>query len=425
MSPRSHPASFSQRLMWQTARRLAPGATDSRRLFVIADLDVPALERALTRLRQRHEALRTRIVGTGAQLTQEVFDPEPFTITWVEAEEDLVPQPASAPGEGVVVRAHRAGSRGLLHLTIDHLLTDAWSNEILSSELTRLYTAECAGREVRLSEVGWQYHQFAEWQLDRLTGPRLERLQRAWLQRLDGVCPLGIAAPAERAPRRQRVSAMVRLEADEQTAKAVSALAAAGGTTVAAAALALYYLALSATAGQDDLTIGSIFANRMTGECWRTVGPFAHVLPLRLRLPRTATVVDLLREAHVAMAHALANQELPMPLLPTGVLSRQTAIGINSVVFHILPGDQATSTDTAGEPIERAALPAGRPTGARFDLELALRMRGGRLRGFFRFAPDRFTVEWVEDLRRRYGDLIMAAADDPHAHLAELLARLS
>lgn len=438
----SYPASISQRLLWQATRLTAAGGTATPRCYRIRDLDPDALQRALDQLRVRHESLRTRMAGAGPRLVQEVSDPGPVPVEWVTCEAaDLdpsrpPPDATSAPGREVLVRVWRTPEDSLVLINIDHLLTDAWSARILGGELASLYAAYRAGQEPDLPDPGWQYRQFAEWQIGRLRGDVLERLQTAWLARIAGAEPAQLPTLVERVDRMRRTAAVTRMPPSAELHGAFRALCAAGGTTVPCAALAIFFIQLRMITGQDDLCIGSIFANRTHSRVWRTTGLFAHLLPLRLAAGDDCTVTEALRRAHEAMSHALANQELPMSLLPSGALSRQTAVGVHNAVFHVLPIAVADEDSGPGESGERekakekeggGLLP--RPArslgtaGARFDLELALAPYHGSVGGFLRYATDRFPAAWVSDFCALFGELAQTAAGDPELSLRELARR--
>lgn len=428
MTSATYPASLTQRLLWQGAYRSAEGATATPRRYSIRDLDASALQLALTQLRTRHEALRTRLLGAGPRLMQEVSEPSPFPVEWVDdcdggADADATARKA---GQEVLARVWRRPAESSLLIDIDHLLTDAWSNNVLTRELAQLYAAYRAGADSTLPPVGWQYRHFAEWQLSRLRGDGLERLQAGWQERLAGARPAALPWPVTRPPRRERIAAVQHFRGGPEAAQALAALGASAGTTASCAAVAMFFLELSLITGQDDMSIGSIFANRAIRQSWRTIGSFAHLLPLRLVLGPDLTVHQLLRRTHEMMAHALANQELPMSLLPAGTLSRETAVGVNSVVINILPrsiAPEAGASAPAGVgPITPAPTQLAR--GVRFDLELCLFSPGGSLNGFMRYATDRFSAGWVAEFCGLLPELVQLAAADTGVRLERITGRI-
>jgi hypothetical protein len=424
MTSAIYPAAISQRLLWQAAFRSPSGATGTPQLYSIPDLDATALQRALTELRSRHEALRTRLVGVGARLTQEISDPSPLPLEWVDDGDDLAPADRGrrGPGDEVIARVQRQSQGGSLLLDVDHLLADAWSCNLLGDELSLLYKAYREGREPVLPAVGWQYRHFAEWQLGRLSGDSLHQMQASWLARLDGAESARLPRPASRVPRRGRSSVIRWFGGGSEAARALAQLRAVGGTTLSAAAVTMFFVQLGLLSGQQDITIGSIFANRANVRSWRTVGLFAHLVPLRLMLGLDLTVRDLLARGHEMMTFALANQELPMSLLPAGGVKRETALGVNNVVINVLPPG-GKGSGQAGR--ERGIVPAPvtMPSAARFDFELVLLPRSSRLDFFVRYATDRFSPKWVEEFGHSLFEVIQAAAADVDVPLRQLRQR--
>jgi len=424
MTSAVYPAAISQRLLWQAAFRSPAGATGTPQLYSIPDLDATALQRALTELRSRHEALRTCLVGAGARLMQEVSDPGPLPLEWVDDGDDLAPvdRGRREPGHEVIARAQRQSQAGSLLLDVDHLLADAWSCNLLGDELSVLYLAYREGREPELPAVGWQYRHFAEWQHGRLSGDSLHQLQASWLARLDGAESAWLPRPASRVPRRERSSVIRWFGGGSEAARALAQLRAASRTTLPAAAVTMFFLQLGLLSGQEDIAIGSIFANRANVLSWRTVGLFAHLVPLRLGLGPDLTVRNLLARGHEMMTFALANQELPMSLLPAGAVKRETAVGVNNVVINVLP----PAGKGRGRPDRESGIvpaPVTMPSGARFDFELVLLPRSSQLDYFVRYATDRFSPEWVEEFGHSLFDLIQAAAADVDVTVGQLRRR--
>ena len=428
MSFPEYPASISQRLLWTAAHHAGESACATARVYSLPNMDESALEHALTDLRGRHEALRTHMVGAGPELRQQVLDAVPLRVEWED-------RPWVRHGNHSAVRVHgrRNGPDGVITLEIDHLLTDGRSFEVIRADLAELYAARVERRPPRLGAAGWQYRQFAEWQSDRLQGARLERLQSAWLRRLDGAMPAHLPKPTQRPDPGERIARVQPLRADAGVASALRALASAGNTTPDAAALGVFFLELVLLTGQDDLTISSIFANRTEPKVWRTVGLFAHLLPLRLALGGSSRVTEVLRLAGEAVAHGLANQELPMSLLPSGAIARQDFIDIGNIVFQVQPTsapgedeDDPGAVRTAPD-VEATRTAPGRAASephARFDLELSLSPRGSGLRGFIRYAADRFAPDWIGAFRDLFFELALAAAAEPELTVSELRPRL-
>lgn len=127
------------------------------------DLDVPALQRALSNVVARHQPLRMRLVDT-PDGPRQVFPSseadacviDETTVEHIMAAEDLAARLAARPSD---LRAHGPVRASLIRwdaadlllvLLLDHLSSDAWSGFILGRELWTSYRAEAAGTESQL-----------------------------------------------------------------------------------------------------------------------------------------------------------------------------------------------------------------------------------------------------------------------------------
>src|SRR5439155_6912144 len=114
----------------------------------------------------RHGSLRTVFRLEGGRLLQEIADSMRIQLSDTESAQPF------DPAVGPLIRAalRRSGeNEHVLALTIHHLVTDGWSNQILLEELAALYEAGCAGRPANLPPPPIRYADFAarqreEWQ---------------------------------------------------------------------------------------------------------------------------------------------------------------------------------------------------------------------------------------------------------------------
>ncbi|MEV0505782.1 condensation domain-containing protein, partial [Streptomyces spectabilis] len=186
------PLSFAQQRLW-FLDRLRPG--DSRYNSAVAlrltgALDRAALSRALDTVVERHEALRTTFQETDGRPAQTVSPagPVPLPVRDLPAagtaalEEALLAEyerPFDLSG-GPLLRALLLREPGgaetahVLLLTAHHIVTDGWSMGVVLEELCAAYDALARGTAPDLPPVAAQYPDFAVWQRERLSGPRLE-----------------------------------------------------------------------------------------------------------------------------------------------------------------------------------------------------------------------------------------------------------
>ncbi|OEV05742.1 non-ribosomal peptide synthetase [Streptomyces oceani] len=184
------------------------------------DLDAQRLNTAWQRLVERHDMLRTVVHPDGYQQTLPEITPRPLTVRDLRgAAEEVVSAELSAiraelshrfytPEEWPLyeVRVTHTDDQDILHLSIDLLIADYRSIQLLLSELNTLYAAP--GEELPALEITFRDYVTAERRLtepDGALASRYDRDRAYWWDRLDDL-PAGpelpLRAGAEDAPAR-------------------------------------------------------------------------------------------------------------------------------------------------------------------------------------------------------------------------------
>lgn len=172
----SHPVSFAQQRLWFFDQwdPGSPAFNIPAAVRMKGDLDLAVLARCFDEVLRRHESLRTTIVRQGDEVVQKIAPPAP--VPWTLADLGALPaamrerealglagREARRPfvlAAGPLLRlavARLAPREHLLVLVIHHIVSDAWSMEILIGEIVALYSAWSAGRPSPLPDLPIQY----------------------------------------------------------------------------------------------------------------------------------------------------------------------------------------------------------------------------------------------------------------------------
>jgi hypothetical protein len=183
-------------------------------LHLAGDLDVQALRTALRLLTQRHESLRTVFrTGNEGKLQQLIVNNAEIDLPCI----DLSDADASAREQrwraetqaisatpfdletGPLLRVRllklEHGQHQLL-LMMHHIISDAWSVDILLTELAQLYAAELQGTPATLPAPEVRYADFASWQQRWLQGNEAARQLAYWRTQLGDSHPV-LELPAD------------------------------------------------------------------------------------------------------------------------------------------------------------------------------------------------------------------------------------
>ncbi|MES1245205.1 MAG: condensation domain-containing protein [Acidobacteriota bacterium] len=323
--PGPAPLSLAQQRLW-FLEQLEPGTPRFSLLTAVrlrGDLDPARLQRAVSEVVRRHEALRTRFEMRDGEPVQVVDPPWDVPLPLIDlsglaadVREALLHRLGgeeagrpfnlrTGPLLRLVLLRFGAHHHALL-LTMHQISMDRWSRGILVREVGALYDSP-------LPELPVQYADFAVWQREH---PVDERLLDWWKERLLPLpptfeLPTDRPRPAVQSPRgRMQFHSIPQAELDD-----LHALARREGATLFMVLLAGLAALLHRATGAEDLIVGAPVANRHRPELDGVIGFFLNLLPLRLHPRADLSFRALLAEARETAIGAFAHQEVPFELL--------------------------------------------------------------------------------------------------------------
>jgi amino acid adenylation domain-containing protein len=432
------PLSYAQQRLW-FLDQLEPGdpsynITTTARLN--GPLDATRLEDCLNAVVQRHEALRTAFVADGGEarqiIAQEVrIDVARFDLTSApegereEAALRLAAEDARRPFDLTRVPLLRVlllklrDTEHLLHLTIHHIVADAWSLGLLIGEVATLYGARAMGHPSELPDVPVQYADFAVWQRERLRGAAFEAQLDYWEKQLAGpVQPLELPTDHPRPAVTTHAGARLPITLSSALSEQVAALARRFEASLFMLLLAAFDALLYRYTGQRDIVVGTPTANRTRFETEKMIGLFINTLPLRVDISGDPTFAELLRRTRAVALDAYANQEVPFEqLIERLKIERQlgrTPLFQVMLTLQNVPAPPAAAQDLSLEVLDV-------PTGtSKFDLSLTLVETPKGLSGFFDYSTDLFETDTIRRLARHFQSLLEAVVADPQRRISEL-----
>jgi amino acid adenylation domain-containing protein len=433
------PLSFAQARLW-FIDQLRPGSAAYNvplALRLRGALDVAVLERALTEIVRRHEALRTTFAAAGdGEAVQVIHPPAPAAI----AVEDLRGlSAAEREARARQIAADEAGRpfdlaagpllrASLLRLddeehallfTLHHIVSDGWSMGVLAREVSELYGAFARGLPSPLPGLPVQYADFAVWQRAWLSGDVLDAQLGWWRERLAGAPPL-LEIPTDR-PRAAATGdrgASVAFSLPDETTRALRALSRREGATLFMTLLAGWQLLLSRYSGQDDVSVGTPIAGRTRLETEGLIGFFVNTLVLRADLSGSPTFGELLGRVREATLGAYQHQDVPFEKLVEELAPERSLSHTPFFQVMFVLQNNAREALRLGD-VEAEGLGAGGET-AKFDLTLALGETEEGVSGSLSYRAELFDAETVERMLGHFAALLGAVAADPDRSLPEI-----
>lgn len=427
------PTSFSQRRLWFLDRLEpdSPAYLISGGVRLRGRLDREALGQALDQVIARHEVLRTSITMVDGTPNQAVHPLMAFPLVEYDLT-DLADETAWR-----AVRQHAGDEtthpfdletaplvRGrLLKLTEDdhvllvtmhHIVSDGWSVGVFTRDLSELYAAAVERRSPSLPKLGIQFGDYAAWQEETLSGPRLEMLINTWRTMLDGA-PQLLTLPTDR-PRPSEQTYSGAVEHFDLTAELTAALKDLGrrhDATLLMVLVAAFGVLLGRLAGQRDVVIGTPVANRTRSELEPLIGFFVNTLALRVHFDDNPTFSDLLDRVRETAIDAYAAQDMPFERL-VEALAPARDLG-HSPIFQAMINLQnlpEARINLPGLVLEPVNLPERT---AKFDLTLAAHEADDRLSCSLEYNTDLLQAETVRHWLAALRTLLEAAVAAPDA----------
>ncbi|WP_122859110.1 non-ribosomal peptide synthetase, partial [Pseudomonas viridiflava] len=425
------PLSFAQQRLWFLAQM--DGGNEAYNipmaLSLEGALDVTALTRALARIVERHETLRSRFVASGDS-AQVLFVPTPADARLLV--EDIRHAPLSldaclraeavAPfdlAHGPLIRAHLlqvADERHVLLLTVHHIVADGWSMGVLTKELLALYPAFCQEQPDPLPLLAIQYADYAVWQRRWLTGERLQHQAAYWRQVLEGA-PTLLTLPTDRPRPAQQdfAGASLALQLDTRLAADLRKLAQHQGVTLYMALMAAWATTLTRLSGQAEVVIGSPVAGRGRTELEDLVGLFVNTLAVRIDTSNSPSGEALLAQVKARVLEAQDHQDLPFEQVvevvrPTRSLAHAPLF---QTTLNWMPGKHV-AVPLGGlvvAPVEQISQVS------KFDLSLNLSEQGETLVGSLDYATALFDKATAQRYLNYFVQILETLATHEHTRL--------
>ncbi|MEA5549589.1 amino acid adenylation domain-containing protein [Anabaena cylindrica UHCC 0172] len=424
------PLSLSQRQLWYQ-EILSPGNIAYNipiALKLRGNLNRIALENSFREIINRHEILRTTFAVENAEPVQLIYPEWEFNLEYkiikssVDEQSDHLKiiletesrQPFNLAKDQLmrVILYQISIQEHILLINLHHIISDGWSLGIFIQEITQFYSAAVKGSHISLPELAIQYGDYAEWQETWLQTQAIQQQLAYWEQTLASPLPI-LDLPVDKIrPASQTFDgAVLREPLSASITHSLEELAKAEGVTFFMVALAVYQVLLFRYSGQNDIVVGSPFANRQRSEIENLIGCFVNTLPLRCDLSGQPSFRQLLQRISGTCVDAYAHQDVPLEIIIDKLNIKRDPS--RSPIFQTLFALQ-------NAPIGEIQLPEITITpiyldngGAKFDLSLMLEPAAEGWIVALEYNTDLFTAETAQQILTHYQQLLITVVSIP------------
>ncbi|MCF6437887.1 amino acid adenylation domain-containing protein [Pseudoalteromonas luteoviolacea] len=324
--------SYSQNRLWITEQLVGenaqyniPGAVSIK-----GEFSPQLAEQALTELVNRHTQLRVHFEQEADVAWQKVGAAKPVQLGLTDlssAEEEskfeqahaLIGRWATQPfnlERGGLFRANvivMDKHWHVLSFTLHHIISDAWSMQLLISDFCSIYMSLCDATSQPLPALEHDYFDYIHWQREWMQSEDAKAQLSYWTDHLQGApslhnLPLDYIRPAE--PRREGARHSFNLS--QQVTQQLKRVSVDQGVTLFMLLHGALSLLVARYSGDNEVLIGTPVANRLTRETESIVGFFANTLVLRSTVEDDEqTVLEFFEYIRKINLDAQDNQAVP------------------------------------------------------------------------------------------------------------------
>ncbi|MGW5740794.1 amino acid adenylation domain-containing protein [Amycolatopsis sp. NPDC003861] len=411
-------------------------------------LDVAALRAALTDVVRRHEIMRTTFHNQDGELVQRIHEPWPVELPVHDLSGITDDDERSAAFNAVLERAVgvdfdvavlplvrwslvrlRADEHVFIHVD-QHFVHDGWAWGVFLAELGRAYEAHTRGTGDVLPPLPFQYRDFALWQRDLLARGAFDDQLTYWRRELaDLPETFTWKTTAHRPATTTQAGERLRHVIDPELYRALRRYCREREVSLFSFMLAGFDILVNRYTGQEDVVVGSTFANRPTRGCEQLMGMFINVVPMRGDLSADVTVGELVERTKGKVLAAFDNQDVPFREVVRAVAPRRDVtvhpIFQTMFSFHDAPVPGEVLPGMPSEIIERSNHTA------KFDLNVIVIPRIEQLVGaqdepdgplvvMWEYATSVFERDTAERMVAHYENILREMVAGPQRRISEI-----
>lgn len=343
--------SHSQKRLWVVSQlQRASVAYNICGAYVLeGSLDFKALEGAFGQIIQRHESLRTGFILLDGEPRQKVMNDVAFNIEKIDLshqenaferaqktilKEAAIPFDLTSPPLLRIKVFVLARDRFLLFISIHHIVSDAWSFDVLAREMMDLYQQIHQGERLRLPAINLQYKDFSTWQNGLLKSPACKPHQTYWHDKLAGDLPLLHLPYDFPRPQLQTFIGQTKHFTFKNTIyKGFVQLSQKNNVSLFMSLVALVKVLLHRYTLQEDIILGAPAAGRIHPDLEGQIGFYVNTLALRDKIYGNDSFLEIVQRIKQTTVEAHDHQLYPFDILVTELgLKRDVS---RSVLFDV------------------------------------------------------------------------------------------
>lgn len=427
--------SLAQQRLWfiNQLEPLSPAYNIVQAVKLKGELHEDILQKAFDSILKRHDVLRAVFKKIEGRPVLEYLDMDSIKIKNIHVAEtqgeDEVRRyiAQQAPilfdlEQGPLLRAYvfQIGtSENIFAIVMHHIIADGWSMGVWMRELSMLYNSLQKGLPSPLVDLPIQYSDYARWQKKWVTQNDLKKQESYWKDLFEGELPviqLSSDFPRPVAPKYTGRHQSIRFS--PELTKNIQQMAKQENTTVYVVLLSAYFALLQKYSNQNDIVVGTPYANRDRLEIEGLIGFFINMVPIRMAMAEKTNSSAMIRKVHQLVFDALANKDVPFEKL-VEILHPERTLNYHPI-FQVMFAFQNFPLPT-DESADLKFMPIVMDRGAtEFELSLYMWEENKQLCGVFEYSDEIFKGDTIKRMVGHFQTLLRGIVEQPSAIVQEI-----
>jgi len=399
-------------------------------------LNLLILKQSLTRLTDRHEALRTVFSVENGKRYQSIIESLSINLDVIDLHElretereskakELFREEFQRPfdlADGPLFRVtvfRLSDDDHILAVTVHQAISDGWSMVIFFRDLSEFYRSSLQANHSQLPDLPVQYADFAVWQREVLQVGLMGRQLSYWKKQLsEPLIPLEFSSRSHQSDEMSFFTARKRFSISGKLYQSVKSLARGEKMTPYSVLLTALNILLFRYFEEEDIRVGTLVANRLQTEVENVIGHFVNTVILRTSVLKHLNFKNLAQRVREVVVSAQSNQDIPFEVLLQS-LENESTIRCDMLspvlfIFQGLPPPVILSNLTVNvlDDFQNAAAPEIALT--TFDLVLSIKEGSEGLAGFVLYKIFVFDEMMITRFIRNFENLLERIVYDPN-----------
>ena len=445
------PLTFAQERVWflheLNPRNLAYNFIAA--ITLKGQLDFDALEKTLGEILRRHESYRTTFPTLSGRPVQIIHPVPDYRLHVIDLEgEPPEKQQAVVDDWSAGEYQHRfdlarlplvrwtlfrySSEHSVLVHMEHHLVHDGWSFNLFIREVVALYNAFAAGKDSPLDDPPIQLADFATWQHEWMQGEVSDRQLAYWKKKFETIPPvLDMPTKGSRPPDQTFRGTSLRPEIPLDTCNGLRALGRREGSTLFMTMLAGFTALLHRYTDEEDIAVGTFFANRRQSESESVIGMILNNVVIRAALDGDPTVRELIHQVRDVVLEGSAYQDVPFDRVVDAV-QPQRDLSMNPLFQVMFSFHDEPMPEKGMDDLDVSIKPVISNGSAKFDLGvigiphsaqhlgLAQGSENDGLTMIWEHNTDLFETETIARMVGHYKNLLRAMVDNPDLRISQI-----